>query len=625
MYIKEIKTRNTKTKREYVKHALVEAVRTESGPRQRTVMQLGVLTLPKELWPLLIAELEKRISGQIELTLPGVKLPLKVKNAADRAMERFTIRRAKRIEKRKSPDPDEVTINLGETATSKHRSLGAEFVCHSIWNELKMPKKLEALGFGARERSLAEAVVTGRLMDSGSELSTWEWMKNSSAIGDLTEESLDNIGLNSVYKIGDKLLSNKEDIEKHLFETEAKLHPGREMLYLFDITNFYFEGQALGNSLAQYGKSKEKRDDCPLVSLGLIIDSSGFPVISEVFPGNIGEPHTLSEILSKMGYFEVYLPGMSPPIVMDRGIATKDNIALLKEKNISYILISRGPRNAHYLEEFENHPTDPAFKSITKNNREIRLKEVRCDNAITEILCISEGRKEKEDAIERRWKERASEDLSSLQRSIRKGNIILTSKIQRKLGRLEERYPSLNKYFAIELVEDKINLLTSSDLIFCEKSVFDIEKDESNPLNGTYVIETTLQEKSPEEIWSLYMTMTRVEEAFRCLKCELGTRPVYHKIARRTKGHLFISILAYHLLINIEYKLSSAGDTRRWSSIRKILKTHQRATIIITDTNQQIHHLRITSQAEPCHSQIYHLLKIKPGKDLKKYIVAKRL
>ena len=134
-----------------------------------------------------------------------------------------------------------------------------------------------------------------------------------------------------------------------------------------------------------------------------------------------------------------------------------------------------------------------------------------------------------------------------------------------------------------------------------------------------------LKEKSAEDVWSLYMTLTRVEEAFRCMKSELGTRPIFHQIARRTQAHLFISVLAYHLLINIEYKMSKAGDTRRWSKIRKILSTHQRSTIIITDNEQKIHYLRISSQPESCHSQIYRTLKLKPGKNLKKYIVAKRL
>lgn len=624
MYIKEIKTRNRKTNKEYVKHILVESIRTEKGPRTRTVMQLGILTLPKEFWPLLTAELESRISGQMQLLLPGVKMPPKVKNAADRAMEKFTIQSTKRVEKRKSSDTEDITIKLEETATSKHRSFGAELVCHSIWNELHMPRKLTELGFTPRERSLAEGIVSGRLINPGSELATWEWLKNVSSIGELTEEQLDNVGLSSVYKIGDKLLANKEELEKHLFKIQGKLHPNRETLYLFDLTNFYFEGQTLGNSIAQYGKSKEKRNDCTLVSLGLIVDSSGFPITSEVFPGNIGEPHTLSEILTKMKYFEDYLPGLAPTIVMDRGIATKDNIAFLQVKKIPYILISRGPRNAHYLKSFENHLIDPEFKSIIRHGKEIRLKEVKTDNSITEILCISEGKKEKEDAIETRWTDRASEDLASLQKSILKGSIKLTAKVQRKLGRLEERYPSLNKYFAIELLEDKSNPLTLSGMLFNRRNVFDIDDDDTNPLNGTYVIETTLNEKSPEEIWALYMTLTRVEEAFRCLKSELGTRPVFHQIARRTKGHLFISIIAYHLLANIEYKLNAAGDNRRWSTVSEVLKTHQRSTVIITDSNKQIHHLRISSQPEVCHLKIYEALKIKPSKNLKKYIVAKK-
>jgi len=121
------------------------------------------------------------------------------------------------------------------------------------------------------------------------------------------------------------------------------------------------------------------------------------------------------------------------------------------------------------------------------------------------------------------------------------------------------------------------------------------------------------------------MTLTRVEEAFRCMKSDLGTRPVYHQIERRTRGHLFISLLAYHLLINIEYKLSKAGDNRRWTKIRKILGTHQRSTVIIPDKKQRIHHVRISGTPEPCHNQIYSALKIKPGKMLKKYVVAKRL
>jgi transposase len=317
---------------------------------------------------------------------------------------------------------------------------------------------------------------------------------------------------------------------------------------------------------------------------------------------------------------------MLPMLVLDRGIATKDNVKLLKEKNLPYILITRGPRNTHYLKEFENHKSDPEFKTIVRNEKEIRIKKVHnADSNTVEVLCISEGKKAKESAIRRRWTERASEDIARLQNSIMKGNIKEISKIVKKIGRLEERYAGLNTYFSINIQEDAKNPGIATGLKFYEKPVFDVDEHENNPLHGTYVIETGLQDKSAEDIWTLYMTLTRVEEAFRCMKSDLGTRPVYHQIARRTRGHLFISILAYHLLINIEYKMGKANDVRRWSTIRKILSTHQRSTVIITDKKQRVHHLRLSGQPETCHSQIYNILKIKPGKLLKKYIVARRL
>ncbi len=179
MFIKEIKTKNKKTGREYIKHALVESVRTEKGPRQRTVMQLGRLKLPKELWPELIAELECRISGQLSLNLPGNKIPKRVKDAADTAMENFTICTARRIENRKDIEDEEVTVNLNNVCDSKYRSFGPEFVAHSIWNELRMPQKLKELGFSPKQRSLAEGVVAGRLIKPASELATWGWLKTT--------------------------------------------------------------------------------------------------------------------------------------------------------------------------------------------------------------------------------------------------------------------------------------------------------------------------------------------------------------------------------------------------------------------------------------------------------------
>jgi transposase len=123
------------------------------------------------------------------------------------------------------------------------------------------------------------------------------------------------------------------------------------------------------------------------------------------------------------------------------------------------------------------------------------------------------------------------------------------------------------------------------------------------------------KEQNPEglsesEIWHLYMTLTRVEEAFRALKSDLGLRPVYHQLARRTSAHLFISVLAYHLYGAIAYELSTKGDTRRPSTILERLTTHMRAIATLTDDKRKVHHIRISTTPDPEQRKIFESLGI---------------
>jgi len=130
-------------------------------------------------------------------------------------------------------------------------------------------------------------------------------------------------------------------------------------------------------------------------------------------------------------------------------------------------------------------------------------------------------------------------------------------------------------------------------------------------LTGCYVIESTHQELTASEVWQMYMTILQVESAFRTLKSNLGLRPIHHQNEPRTEGHLFISVLAYHLLNAIEQELRKQGDTRRWSTIRTVLSTHQRSTVILTDNLGKIHHIRLTGTPEAAHQDIYYKLDIK--------------
>ncbi len=630
MYIRETKTRNRKSGKVYAKHSLVESARTADGPRQRTVMQLGRLTIPRKSWPALASELERRLAGQFELDMAGVDRTEAVVSAADAAMGAYGSRgRRKAASVSRETEADYVRVDLNTSATSVSRSIGPELLVHDAWRTLGLPGILKELGLDAGERSVAEAVVAGRLVAPDSDLGTWNWIRQASAIGELTECGLETLGLNRVYTIADRLYGLREKIEARIRSRFRQLHPSDCQLFLFDLTNFHLEGQALGNKMARRGKSKQKRSDCQLLSLALAVDSRGFPLFSRMYPGNVSEPGTLKDILTEAGLIggQPRLNLGTPVVVMDRGIATADNIGLLAANGISYTLIERGPRNKQYLEQFRNAENDPEFTRIKRDGQpDVLVKKVEGEREGTaEVLCVSHGKRLKEKAMAGQWEERACEDLLQLQQSVRKGNIKSKDKIIRKLGRLDERFAGFAKRFAVELVPEEGKGGRVADLKFERKPFFDLPDEEENPLLGTYVIESALKDLGAEEIWRLYMTLTRVEDAFHALKTDLGTRPVHHQLEERTSGHLFISVLAYSLLASIEHRLKEAGDHRCWRTIRARMMTHQRTTVIFTDEANTMHHIRQTGMPEPVHSEVYRKLGVAYKADRRKETVAKRL
>jgi transposase len=344
-----------------------------------------------------------------------------------------------------------------------------------------------------------------------------------------------------------------------------------------------------------------------LVTLALVVDQLGFPVFSQIYCGNQSEPKTLADILD-----ELYQEGDSlfkPTIVMDRGIATKDNIDLLKTREYPYIVIERRPVEKDYTKEFESvretfERIEDAGASV-KEAQAVYVKKLPFEDGCR-VLCYSEGREQKERAINTLQERRFLDDLHRLQQSVAKGTILRIEKVAERVGRLEERHPAIARRYDIIANTDDSGKKTQN-LTIAKKTI----EEERATINGCYVIETSHKEMTAADIWRCYMTLTHVEGAFRSLKTDLGMRPVYHQIARRTKSHLFVSVLAYHLLISIEHSLRSNGDHRRWSTIREQLSTHQRSTVMFTDADNKIHHVRVSGMPEKEHQEIYRLLDVK--------------
>lgn len=400
-------------------------------------------------------------------------------------------------------------------------------------------------------------------------------------------------------------------------------------MFLYDLTNTYFEGSAFNNELANRGKSKEKRSDCPLVTLALVVDDAGFPIFSQIYGGNQSEPETLEDILKRLKVdASLELVDSQPMIVMDRGIATKDNLALIKESEFPYIVVERRAVEKEYVDEFKN--AKETFKCITNNKgkkktpsvdvaESVYVKKIPIDKG-SRVLCLSEGREKKEKAMDTLKETRFLHDLGRLKSSVETGTIQLVEKVGIRIGRLKERYPTIARYYDIHLElsenEDKVK-----SIAYEKKAT----REQRSVLTGCYVIETSNEALSANEVWRLYTTLTKIEAAFKSLKSDLGVRPVYHQLADRTKGHLFIAVLAYHLLISIEYQLREKGDHRNWSTVKEQLSTHQRSTVIMTDEDDQIHHIRVSGTKEKSHNEIYELLEVKDPLKRKHEIVGKRL
>jgi transposase len=600
MHIKEYRTRNKKTKKVYIKHQLVESYRTQKGPRHRVVMNLGKLKIPRSEWRKLAFALESRLAGQGTL----IEDP-HIVSEAERVFANYDFYRLRK--KKEETGAHHLTIDLNKVATTANRSLGPELLAGYAWEALEMEKILKDAGITKKSAAIAKASIFARLIRPSSELAALKWIKEVSSVPELTDGELSSLKKDPLYQVADILLYHKEIIEAGLRQKEEEIFPAKKTLFLYDLTNTYMEGAARGNSLAGRAKSKDRRSDCPLICLALLVDSRGYPVFSQIYPGNTSEPKTLAQVLDRLEEdSQRSLLSQKPTIVADRGIATKENIALLSERGYDYMAVERRKCEKDYTLEFSNLDDFKTKDEDDEDKETIFFKKIQCDGK-ARLLVASRAKKEKEEAMDTLKEERFLEDAARLKASVAKKNVILARKVQVRIGRILERYPTVAGYYSIKAVTDREGKKVAELKI--EKNT--VKRQERNTLTGCYVIETTHADMEDTDILRSYHSLTRIEAAFRSLKTELGLRPVFHQKGNRCGAHLFISVLAYHLLNTIELALADKGEHKRWSTLRAELATHMRTTVIMTDKDGGIHHIRISSSPEPHQKAVYDMLGIK--------------
>lgn len=204
------------------------------------------------------------------------------------------------------------------------------------------------------------------------------------------------------------------------------------------------------------------------------------------------------------------------------------------------------------------------------------------------------------------FQKRFKEGLQAISESLtKKRGIKEYAKVLQRIGRLGQKFPSISQFYQVE-VEQEDEIATAIKWSVKEEDKLNFR------FSGAYLIRSDRADLDEKELWSLYMMLTQVEDAFRSLKSHLGLRPVYHRADRRMEGHLFITVLAYHLLATIQRELKKQGMNHGWNTIRTLMATQTRVTASITNDNGERIHIRQTTDPEPFHYDIYQALGLHP-------------
>ena len=602
MFIKEIIKRNSTSDKTFTYHRLMEAVRTPRGPRQRIILNLGKLDLPREEWKTLANRIEEIHSGQQTLLTPLPHIESLAHHYAG------MLRRKEMQSAPVSEQPDWEKVDLNSLSQGEVRTIGAESVACDAFKRLGFPHILSDLGFSQEQVHRAALLVIGRLVHPASERETAYWGKGISALQELLGADFQHLSNNALYRTSDQLVEHRDEIEKRLAERERDIFHLGEKIILYDLTNTYLTGNARQSHLARRGRSKQKRNDCPQLTLALVLDNEGFPKASRVFEGNISEPGTLAGLLQDLKSDprgQLSLLTEPATLVFDAGVGTHDNLELVRREGFHYVTVSR-QRPGEIPEE---------GLTVIKEDKDSTVEVKRLDGEGETILyCQSTARARKEESMKASFQKRFEEGIEAISDSLsRQRGHKGYGRVMERLGRLKQKYPTIARFYNVEVQEER-GWVTRIEW------GIDRRKELETRFSGSYYIRSSRTDLDEKELWSLYMMLTQIEESFRVLKSELGLRPVRHHKDLRMEGHLFISVLAYHLLAGIQRELRQKGISYRWETIRNRLSTQTRVTASVTNDKGERIHIRQTTDPEPFHFEIYRALGL-PAKPLK----AKRL
>jgi transposase len=174
-------------------------------------------------------------------------------------------------------------------------------------------------------------------------------------------------------------------------------------------------------------------------------------------------------------------------------------------------------------------------------------------------------------------------------------------RIYEAIGRIKERYPRVARYYEISYHKEKAEL----SWVAREDKKLVAEK-----LDGSYLLKTDGSDLGAEEAWHIYSLLTRGERAFRSMKSPLAERPIFYQLKEGVRAHIFLCVLAYHLLVALEKTLQDRGVHSSWATVREMLKTHQVVAVVLPTANGRILKIRCATRPSPHKLELYAKLNI---------------
>lgn len=594
MFIRKTKTRTMQDGTCYYAFRLVHNVRYGNRVKQETLLNLGSKFWVRERdWPSLCSRIQELLDRQHTFLKP---LPKRLEEEAERIVAQLLDRRRKRLEqarlaKGESGEPVWKTVDVSSTKMRYPRSVGVEHVALWALEQLRVLRLLRALNFTDKMTHAVLGLIIGRLAKPASEHATYKWLCTESSLEEFLGASFARMSLKQLYRASDALMKVRDEIEDHVFEAAMTMFDLERTVTLFDLTNTYLEGDAEQIPLAKHGHSKERRSDCRLITLAVVLDGSGFVRRSRLFEGNVFEGHTLQQMLT-----ELNVP-REAVVVMDRGVATEENVQWLRQHTYKYVVVSRERKRIF----------DPGDQEVIELNDHLEVYEVRAKEEVR-IYCRSSQRGKKERAMIARRRERFETRLQQLHEGLSRPRTRKRLDLVRaRIDRMKRDSDGIGQHYEIEVVADEE-----------EKNAVEVKwtaqpKDNTMWTDpGTYILRSNVKEYTTEQFWRTFVLLTDLEAVFRSLKSELGLRPVFHRTQHRVEGHLFITVLAYQVVQVIRTRLRQKNVTWCWNTIRNHLSPQRRATYTQKLKEGGAVHTRVTSEPEFYQREIYEALDIDP-------------